>query len=487
LIRQLLTESLLLAWAGGMLGLLLALWGVDLLIALSPSRILQAQPIHIDGAILGFTFVTTLLTGIVCGLAPAWLASQTQLHEALKEGGRGASDSPRRRRVRGSLVVAEVALALVLLVGAGLLIRSFRQLQAVDAGFDSRNLLTMQFSLDGLKYDDSTKIADGYRRLIEQLSALPGVKTAAAVSRMPLAGDRATSQVTIEGHSTRPGEKPEVHYRVATPGYFSAMEIPLRAGRNLTELDAEGQPRVVVINETLARRYWPNESPLGQRIRLGPNANAPWQTIVGVTSDARHFGLETEARSEVYVSYQQSPSERMRVIIRTTADPLSLVPGVRAAVKSFDQNLPFSQVTTMEQLYAKAVAQRRLNMWLLTILAGIALLLSACGIYGVMSYTVAERQREIGVRMALGGQRSDVLGLIFKQGMRLTLLGVLLGLTASVALTRLMETLLFGVSATDPLTFAAIALLLMLVALLACWIPARRATKVDPMIALRCE
>ncbi|MGH9843320.1 MAG: FtsX-like permease family protein [Blastocatellia bacterium] len=265
------------------------------------------------------------------------------------------------------------------------------------------------------------------------------------------------------------------------------MGIPLRAGRSLTGRDREGQPGVVVINETLARRYWPNESALSKRLKLGPNPNAPWLTVVGVAGDARNFGLDTEARPEAYVSYLQSPSERMRVIIRTATEPLSLAPSVRTSVRAFDQDLPFSQVTTMEQLYAKSVAQRRLNLLLLAILAGVALLLAACGTYGVMAYTVAERTREIGVRMALGARAGDVLSLIVRQGMRLTVLGVLLGLTASFALTRLMRTLLFGVSATDPLTFAGFALLLTFVALLACWIPARRATKVDPMVALRCE
>jgi putative ABC transport system permease protein len=316
--------------------------------------------------------------------------------------------------------------------------------------------------------------------LIERLAALPGAQAVAAISRLPLAGDRSTSGLTIEGRATRPGEKPEAHSRVITPGYFRAMGIPTRRGRDLTEWDVRGQPGVVIINETLARRYWSDEDALGKRIKLGPNASASWLTIVGVAGDARNFGLDTEARPEAYVSYLQSPSERMRLVIRTSAEPLSLVPAVRAAVQAFDTDLPFSQVTTMEQLYAKAAAQRRLSMFLLAIFAAEALLLAAFGIYGVLSYSVTQRTQEIGVRMTLGAQRNDILKLVIRQGIKLILVGVVIGLIGAFALTRLMKNMLFGVSATDPLTFGLIALLLTGVALLACYVPARRAMKVDP-------
>ncbi len=484
LLRQLLTESIMLALAGGALGLLVALWSVDLLTALSPAKIMQVQKIKIDGGVLGFTFLTTLLTGILCGFAPAWQASQTKPHDTLKEGGRNAADDRRRRRVRDLLVVSEIALALVLLVGAGLLIKSFQRLQAVEPGIDPRNLLTMQFSLTGIKYDDSTQISGGYRQLMERLAVVPGVQAVAGVSRLPLAGDRSTSGLTIEG---RTAEKPEVHYRVATPGYFSLTGIPLRSGRGFTERDAEGQPGVVVVNETLARRYWPNENVLGKRLKLGPNANAPWLTIVGVTGDARNFGLDEEARPEAYVSYQQSPAERMRLVIRTATEPLSLIPSVRAAVQAFDRDLPFSQAATMEQLYAKSVAHRRLNMFLLAIFAAVALLLAIVGIYGVMSYAVTQRTHEIGVRVALGAQANDILKLVIGQGMKSVLTGVTVGLIAAFGLTRLMKSLLYEVAPTDPVTFAGVAFLLAIVALLACYVPARRATKVDPMVALRCE
>lgn len=484
LLRQSLTESLLLAVVGGALGLLLAHWGVQGVTALSPMKSLQPQAMEIDGVILSFTCLLTLLTGIVCGLAPTWQLSQTGLHDTLKEGGRSTADNPRQRRVRSLLVVTEVALAVMLLAGAGLLIRSFRQLQSVETGFDPHHLLTMQVSLTGLKYDDSTQIAAGYRRLLERLAVVPGVQSVAAVSRLPLAGDRATSDLTIEG---RLNEGAEVHYRVATPDYFDGLGIPLRAGRNLSEQDTEGQPGVVVINETMARRYWPNENALGKRIRLSPHAKAPWLQVVGIAGDARNFGLDAEARAEVYVSYLQSPSERMRVLLRTVPEPTSMMTAIRAAVREFDQDLPFSQALTMEQLLAKSVAQRRLNMWLLTLFAGIALLLAAVGIYGVIAYAVTQRTREIGLRLALGAQPNDVLKLVIGQGMKLAFSGVVIGLGGALLLTRMLKTLLFGVSASDPLTFVVIAMVLLFASLLACWLPARRATKVDPLIALRHE
>ncbi len=482
LLRQSLTESLLLSVAGGALGLLLAYWSVQGLTALSPIKTLQPQTMTIDAVMLGFTCLLTLLTGIVCGLAPAWQLSQSGLHDTLKEGGRSTADNPRQRRVRNLLVVSEVALAVVLLAGAGLLIRSFRQLQSVDAGFDPHHLLTMQFSLTGLKYDDSTQIAAGYRRLLERLAVVPGVQSVAAVSRLPLAGDRATSGLVIEG---RLNEGAEVHYRVATPGYFGVLGIPLRAGRNLSEQDNEGQPGAVVINETMARRYWPKENALGKRIRLGPNTKAPWLEIVGIAADARNFGLDSEARPEVYVSYQQSPSERMRILLRTVPEPTSMMTAIRAAVREFDQDLPFSQALTMEQLHGKSIAQRRMNMLLLTLFAGLALLLASVGIYGVIAYAVTQRTREIGLRLALGAQPGNVLKLVIGQGMKLALIGLVLGLSGALALTRLLKTLLFGVSATDPLTFILTAMFLLFASLLACWLPARRAAKVDPMVTLR--
>jgi putative ABC transport system permease protein len=484
LIRQLLTESMLLALVGGALGLLLALWGVGWIAAIG-ANVALAPEIGIDLRVLGFTLLVTTLTGMVFGLAPALSASKPNLNDALKEGARSASDSS--NRMRSLLVVSEVALALTLLTGAGLMIRSFIRLQNVETGFDPNRVLTMQLEPSGVKYDERETIAAFYQQLVERIQLLPGVRSAAAISRIPLAGDRSTSGLTIEGHPPSPGEQREAHYRVVTPGYFRTMKIPLRAGRELTEQDnARAQP-VALINQTLANKYWPGEDAVGKRIKLGPNPNSPWISIVGVMGDVRNFGLENEALPEVYVPNLQSPSGRMRLVMRTDVEPLSLVPVVKEAVRSLDKDLPFSQVATLEQLLAKSVSHRRLNLSLLGVFAMIALALAAAGIYGVMSYTVTTRTRELGVCVALGAQSRDVLKLMVGQGMKLALAGIAAGLIASFALTRLMTKLLYGVSATDPPTFIAVTALLVVVMLAACWIPARRATKVDPMAALRYE
>src|SRR5262249_21482619 len=406
-------------------------------------------------------------------------ASRPNLNDALKEGARSMSHSS--NRMRNLLVISEVALALVLLTGAGLLIRSFVRLRNVETGFDPNNVLTMQFSLSGVNFDEGDQIAAFYQRLIERLQTAPGVRSAAAISRIPLAGDRSTSGLNIEGRPALPGEQREVHYRVITPGYFKTMGIPLRAGRDLTEQDNAEAPRVALINQTLARKYWPGEDAVGKRIKLGPNANSPWISIVGVVGDARSFSLENEALPEAYVANLQSPPDRMRLVARTDVAPLSLVSTVKEVVRSLDKDTPFSQVATMEQLLANSVTSRRLNLALLAVFAVIALALAMAGIYSVMSYTVTTRTREIGVRVALGAQAKDILRLVVAQSVRPALAGVATGLLASFALTRLMTKLLYGVSATDPVTFIAVAVLLIVVALLAALVPAQRATKVDPM------
>jgi putative ABC transport system permease protein len=487
LMRHLLTESLLLALAGGALGLLLAVWGVDLIVALGAANIPRAENISLDLRVLSFALLLTLLAGISFGLAPAWHASQIDVHTVLKEGDRSGNGSLGRQRMRGLLVISEIALSLVLLVGAGLLLKSFWRLQAVELGFDPGKVLTMQFSLPGIRYGEREQMAAFYRQLTERVAALPGVRAVGAISRLPLAGDRSTSGLTIEGRPARAGEQLEVHYRVITPGYFRAVGIPLRAGRELTERDTESAPAVAIVNESMAGRYWPGGDATGKRIKLGPNRNGPWVSIVGVVGDARNFGLAVAPQPEVYISYLQGAQERMRLVVRTAAEPLSLVPALREAVRALDPELPFSQVTTMEQLLAKSVAERRLNLRLLSIFAVVAVALAAVGIYGVMSYTVAQRTREIGIRLALGALPADVLTLVIRQGMILAVMGVVIGLAGAFALTRLMSNLLFGVSATDPATFALIAVLLAGVALLACYLPARRATRVDPLVALRCE
>jgi putative ABC transport system permease protein len=484
LVRQLLTESILLACAGGVLGLLLAFWGVDWVSAISADLTLVPR-IGIDLRVLGFTILVTMLTGIIFGLAPALSASKPNLNDSLKEGGRSGGDSS--NRMRNVLVVTEIALALALLAGAGLMIRSFIRLQNVETGFDPNNVLTMQFEPTGVKYDESENIAAFYQQLTERVQSLPGVLSAAAISRIPLAGDRSTSGLTIEGRPQSPGDKLEVHYRVTTPGYFRTMGIPLRAGRELTERDNASARPVALINRTMADKYWRGEDVAGKRIKLGPNPNSPWISVVGVVGDARNFGLDAEAFPEVYVPHLQSPTGRMRLVVRTAVEPLRQVGAIREAVRSLDKDMPFSQVATMEQLLAKSVSRRRLNLSLLVVLAAIALVLAASGIYGVMSYAVMMRTHELGIRVALGAQARDVYGLVIGQCMKLVLAGMAIGLVSSFALTQLMTKLLYGIGASDPVTFIAVSVLLVVVALVASWVPARRATKVDPLVALRHE
>ncbi len=482
LVRQLLTESMLLALSGGALGVLLAFWGVDWIAAIG-ANVALAPEIKIDLRILGFTFLVTALTGIIFVLAPALAASRPDLNDALKEGARSASDSS--NRMRNLLVISEVALALALLAGAGLLIRSFVRLQQVEPGFDPNNVLTMQFAPSGVKYDEREQIAAFYEQLVERVQATPGVRSAAAISRIPLAGDRSTSGLTIEGRPPSPGEQREVHYRVVTPGYFRTMKIPLRQGRELTGQDNARTPPVALVNQTMANKHWPGEDAVGKRIRLGPNPNSQWITIAGVVGDAQNFGLENDALPEVYLPNLQAPTGRMRLVVRTDVEPLSLVTAIKETVRSLDKDMPFAQVATLEQLLAKSVAHRRLSLSLLGVLALIALAMAAAGIYSVMSYTVTMRTHELGVRVALGAQAADVMKLVVGQGIRLALAGIAAGLLASFALTRLMTNLLYGISATDPLTFIAVAAALVVVALVACFVPARRAMKVDPMVALR--
>ncbi|HEV2860568.1 MAG TPA: ABC transporter permease [Pyrinomonadaceae bacterium] len=484
LVRQLLTESLLLAAAGGAAGLLFAYWGSDLLTALGASGLPRGARVGVDGRVLAFTFMMTLLTGLAFGFVPAWAGAKAGVHGILKEDGRGATG---RRAGRRLLVVTEIACALMLLIGAGLLIKSFVRLQAVEPGFDPSGVVTMQFSLPDARYSEPPQVAAFYARLVEHARTVPGVRAAGAVSRLPLAGDRSTMGLTVEGRPAVSGQYEEVHFRAVTPDYFRALGVPLRAGRELGERDGAEAPPVVLVNETTARKYWPGADPVGRRVKLGPGAQGPWVTVVGVVGDVRNFGLESEAKPEVYVPHRQSPQSRMRLVLRTDGDPLSLVPAVRSAVRSLDAELPFSQVATMEELLARSVAQRRLSTLLLGVFAGTALLLAAIGIYGVMAYSVTQRTREIGIRMALGARRGDVVRMVLRQGMALALAGVACGLGGGLVAARLMRGLLYGVSAVDPLTFVGMAGVLTCVALLACYVPARRATKIDPLVALRAE
>jgi putative ABC transport system permease protein len=490
-IRQLLTESVLLAFIGGACGVLLAMWGVDLLVALSPGDIPRTGEIGIDSRVLAFTFGVSLLTGLAFGLAPALQASSSDLHEALKEGGRGGTTGPRRARVRNVLIVSEVALALVLLAGAGLLVRSFFKLRNVGPGYDPENVLTLDVPLPGTRYKEGAQTAAFYQRLIERVKALPGVEAVGAVSHLPLTGAEELDGFEIEG---RPGPESgenvqSADFRVVSTDYFSAMKIPLVRGRYFTEQDTADAPGVIIIDETLARRFFSDEDPIGKRMNeAGSPTPRGYLTVVGVVGGVKHSSLDAEPKPAMYVSYLQSPWLDMTLTVRTSGAPAENLAGaVRQEVWALDKDQPVARVATMKSLFARAVAPQRFQMLLVGLFAAVALLLSVVGIYGVMAYSVTQRTHEIGIRMALGAQRRDVFKLLMGQGMTQAFIGILLGLAGAFALTRLMSSLLYGVSATDPLTFAGVSLLLAAVALLACYVPARRAMRVDPMVALRYE
>jgi len=487
IIRQLLTESVLLAALGAALGTLLAFWGANLIAAQLPDGIPRLDEANVDARVLVFTLTVSLLTGLLFGLAPALQASRPNLTDGLKEGERGSSG--RRQRLRNVLVVGEVALTLTLLVGAGLLIQSFLRVLQVDPGFKAQNLLTMQLSVNN---PDGQQVANFFEPLQRKVRSLPGVKSVAVSDGLPL--DEANYPAfIIEGRPATEKKPSGLRYSVS-PDYFQTMGIELLKGRVFTAQDTRDSPLVIVIDEVLARRYFPNEDPLGKRLKHGPTS--PSLEIVGVVRQVEHYSLDGKesVQPQFYTNFNQTSLQALPNIVRhihlltrAEVEPLSLATAVRAQVAALNKDQAVFNVRTMGQILAQSVAARRFSMLLLTVFAVAALALASLGIYGLMSYAVAQRTREIGVRMALGAQSGNVLRLVIGQGMKLALAGVALGLVASVALTRTIKNLLFGVSATDPATFAAIALLLTLVALLACWIPARRATKVDPMIALKSE
>jgi putative ABC transport system permease protein len=485
LVRQLLTESLLLAVAGGAVGLLLAAWGIDTLAAGLPDDFPRAKEIGIDRVVLGFTGALSVLTGLIFGIIPALTRAKPALNETLKEGGR-TSAAFGRGRMRSALIVTEVALSLALLIGAGLLIKSFWRLTQVDPGFQPDRLLTMNVTLIGEKYKETGQVISFYRDLPARLGALPGVKAVSAVSVLPISGGDGNGDLTIEGRDFPPAQTPSASYRRILPNYFSAMGIPLKQGREFNERDT-GEEKVVIINEGMARRFWPDGDAIGKRIKVGPPQNEPWMTIVGVAGDVKNVGLEADALLATYEPHAQRPWTSMTLAIRTETDPLSLSAAVRGELRAMEKGLLIRVLSTMGERIRLSVAPRRFNMTLLAVFAALALLLAAVGVYGVMSYTVTQRTHEIGVRMALGAQSGAVLKLIVGQGLKPALIGVAIGLSAAFALTRWMEDLLFDVRPTDLWTYGAVAALLLLVALFACWIPARRAAKVDPMIALRRE
>ena len=487
-VRQLLTESVVLAMAGGALGLLIAIWSLDALRWLSPGNIPRLENIRVDGRVLAFTFGAALLTGILFGLVPAHRGSRVSLSEALKEGGRSLVGGG-SRRLRNLLVIAETALSLVLLIGAGLLIRSFVLVQQVEPGFDAKNVLSMRMSVVGTGYAEQPRRLIFYEQLSERIRHLPGVESVGSTAWLPLTGGVGWGSITIEGYDPASGQSMiQADFRIASVGYFETMKIRLINGRFFTDQDTSDSMGVVIIDENMARTYWPDADPVGKRLKTGDaNSDAPWLTVVGVVANVKQYALDTNSRVAFYWPHQQAPASYMYVTVRTAGDPESQVAAVTDAARSIDGNVTVYDVKTMEQRLSDSLARRRFAMLALGLFAVLAMVLAAVGIYGVMSYSVTQRTREIGIRMALGAPSRDVLKLVVGQGMLLAAVGVSIGLASAFAATRLMTSLLFGVSATDPVTFVIPGVVLAGVALLACYIPARRATRVDPMVALRCE
>jgi putative ABC transport system permease protein len=486
LVRQLLTESLLLAGFGGAAGWLIVHWGVKFIATLNAFALPRINEVAVDGRVLAFALLATLVTGVLFGIAPALQLPKYALHNVLKEGGRSTAGT-RRRRLRNALVVAEVALALVVLVGAGLLINSFWRLLRVEHGFDPQNVITFRLSLSPTRYADGPQQVNFLKQVLERVAAVPGVRAAGLTTTTPLTGGAATD-FEIVGRPPVPDEHaPIADIRTIDPHYFSVMNIPLRAGRFFSARDSADAPRVMIINETLARRFFADESPLGRRITMKDWGPPLTGEIVGVVGDVKENGLAAATQPEIYWPYPQFPSIFNMLMVKAAGDPLQLTAAVKAQIWAVDREQPITNIATMDEVIATSVADRRFNLLLFGAFAVCALLLAAIGIYGVIAYTVAQRTHEIGVRMALGARSNDVLKLIVGQGMALTGAGIALGWLAALGLTRWLKTLLFEVSTTDTLTFAAIALLLTLVALLASYLPARRATRVDPLIALRYE
>jgi putative ABC transport system permease protein len=488
LVRQLLTESVLLALIGGGLGLLLSLAGIRVLVALNQQSIPRWQEIGVDSWALAFAVGISLLTSVLFGLAPALHVSNLKLNASLATGARSSVRGFRRLSLRNLLIVSEVALALILLVGAGLLVKSFSRLLEVKLGFDPQNLLTMQVSLPTSKYKTGEQRRAFYESALKQIKAAPGVVAAGAVSNLPLSGLVTNGGFAIE---SRPDQSPSADLRSISNEYLQVMRISLLSGRYFTDQDRTGMPEVVIVDEILAHRYFPNDTPIGKRLNLNGPGEAPhWREVVGVVGPIKYQGLDVDYQGQLYFPHSQDPWDgmyRMNIVVRTAGDPKSQASAVQTSIYHLDKDQPVYHVMTMQQLVADSVATRRFSMGLLGLFAAVASLLAAVGLYGVLSYSITERRHEIGVRMALGAQSSDVLKLVAVQGMRLALIGVALGLLGSFAFTRMMKSLLFGVGATDPVTFALVPLLLGVVGFVACYIPARRATKVDPLIALRCE
>jgi putative ABC transport system permease protein len=487
LIRELLTECMVLGLTGGLLGLLLAYLGVTVMTSLSSGGIPRADEIGISREVLLFTMLLSLLTGLAFGIVPALQSSRSQLTEDLKEAKKGASGSVRHRRSLNALVVIEIALALVLVAGAGLMMRSFRSVLGIDPGFDPHNVLTFSAALPLATYKDQQQHVQFFERALAKIRALPGVEAAAGTFRVPIAGF-ATAIFSVQGKPVPTGQAPIADYRAITVGYFRAIGIRLLKGREFTERDSADAPDAVIVNEELARRSWPGEDPIGKRLQVGTELTR-WRQVVGVVGNARLSGLEAKVDPAIYVPFpQNSWPNALRnsfLVLRTTTDPQSLIPAIRRELRSVDPTFPITQIRTMDEIVGDSLSQRRFNTALLALFAFVAVALAAVGIYGVMSYAVSQRTREMGIRMALGAEQSDITKLVTSNGARLAALGIAIGVVAAAISSRLMSSLLFGITATDPMTFVFTALLLAAVTLLASYIPSRRAARTDPIAALR--
>lgn len=490
IVRQLLTESVMLSLAGGALGIVVAYWSIDLLRTANPGEAARFAPgwsqLGINLPVLLFAILLSLLSGVLFGLAPAWQLSKPDLNNALKEGSQNVSSSA--HRLRGLLVAGEVALSLMLLVSAGLLIRSFMQLVKSDAGFNAENLMTMNLVLPRAKYKEEPLRVAFYQELIKRVQELPGVSSAAITNHLPLGGSNSSTNFLVEGvPEPPPGQEFDGRYRVCSPDYFTTMGIDVLQGRAFTDQDRAGAQPVIIVNETLAAKYWPNANPIGKRMRYtGPPAENPWMEVVGVVRNVKHE-LNLPFTSDFYVPHAQDGWSSMVLVAKTRVEPVAMAAPIRQALWSIDKDQPVFDVRTMQEVRAISLTLQSFSSVTLSVFAGVALVLAAIGIYGVMAFAVTQRTREIGIRMALGARSGDVLSLIVRNGMSMALLGVVVGLAGAFGLTRLLESLLFGVTPTDLVTFSVVTSTLLAVALLACYIPARRATRVDPLVALRYE
>ena len=485
-IRQLLTESVLLAVIGGAAGLGLAYGGLRLLLKLAPEGLPRIENVSIDNAALGFALALTVLTGMVFGLVPALHASRPNLNETLKEGSRTGSDGSRRQKLRSTFVVVEIALALVLLISAGLLIKSFVRLQAVNPGFNAENLLTTSIGLPSAKYREGHQRIAFFNQLLTGIASLPGVQVAGVTNSLPMSGQFIVG-FSIQGRpAQKPADLPSTDYYAVSPDYFKAMGIPLLRGRLFSDRDVQGAPRVAIVSDSMAKRYFGGQDPIGQHIQVTHGRDA-FREIVGIVGDVQQYGLDQASTVQTYEPHMQQPSSSMTLVIRTNGDPLDQSAAVRGQVWAVDKDQPVSNFRSMEQIVVGSVADRRFSMLLLVVFAAVALVLAAVGIYGVMAYSVTQRNHEIGIRVALGASSADVLRLVVSHGLVLAAIGVAIGLPVSFGVTRLLSTMLFGVSKNDATVFVSIPLIVAMTALIACWVPARRAAKVDPIVALRNE